>query len=59
MDPKTKKRLTIAGWTIFAADVVFLIVLGVTQETISSGLVLVGAATAAVGAVIAFFGKNS
>lgn len=58
MSDKVKKILIIIGWILFGSGTVLLMVLGFATETISSGLVLVGAAVSAIGAVIAFITKS-
>ena len=58
LSDKVKKVLTIIGWALFGAGAVLLLVLGFTTDTISSGLVLVGTAVTAIGAVITFVTKN-
>ena len=58
LSDKVKKVLTIIGWALFGAGAVLLLVLGFTTDTISSGLVLVGTAVTAIGAVITFISKS-
>lgn len=58
LSDKVKKVLTIIGWALFGAGAVLLLVLGFTTDTISSGLVLVGTAVTAIGALITFVTKN-
>lgn len=54
MSEKTKKIIRRVAWGLVAVGVATLIVLGVTQEEITAGVVLIDAAVVAVGAAAAY-----